>query len=114
MVMVERDNPSALDGYAYRICTASNGSKKCTGYDDLTVERPELLSVDLNGRLAKVDVYGGSVTRFRSDPIGMSNPNYASAVPIALSFHVGEAPPAKDLRLFVDSKPVDAAHARCG
>jgi hypothetical protein len=112
-VLVERDSPSALDGYVYRVCTAT-GSRKCGGFDDLTVERPELLIIALNGRLATVDVYGGSVTRFRSDPIGMSDPNYARAVPIALSFHVGETPPANGLRLSVDGKAVDATNARCG
>lgn len=113
MVMVERDNPSALDGYVYRVCTAPRGAGKCTGHDDLTVERPNFLKVDLKGRLVLVEAYGGSVTRFRSDPIGMSNADYARAIPIAFSFHLRDVPPGSGLMLLADGQAVDAESALC-
>lgn len=112
-VVIERDNPSALDGYTYRVCTAPNGTANCTGYNDLTVERPDLLSVDLSGRLARVASYGGSVSSLKSDSFGMSDPEYKRSVPIAFDFHPTLKPSPIGILLLAEGKSVDVAQTRC-
>ena len=112
-VRIERDNPSALDGYTYRVCTTPHGTAKCTGYNELTIERPDLLSVDLSGRLARVASYGGSVSSFKSDPLGMNDPEYKRSIPIALLYHPTEVLSRNGVQLLADGKPVNVTLSRC-
>lgn len=105
-VKLERDNPSALDGYTYRLCTAPPGSRRCTSYNELVVERPSLLSVELKGGIVRVEQFGGSVSNYTTDPAGMRDPSYRAAVPIEFSFHSNAPPGRRSVSLIVDGKPV--------
>ena len=104
--MLERDNPSALDGYTYRLCTAPPGSRRCTSYNELVVERPSLLSVELKDGIVRVEQFGGSVSDYTTDPAGMRDPAYQVAVPIEFAFHSDAPPDRRGVILMVDGKPI--------
>jgi hypothetical protein len=105
-VKLKRDSPSALDGYIYRLCTAPPGSRRCTSYNELVVERPSLLSVELKDGIVRVEQFGGSVSGYTTDPAGMRDPAFRMAVPIEFAFHSDALPARRGVILIVDGKPV--------
>lgn len=86
LVIVSGNNPSALDGYDYQICTARMDSPKCGKYNKITVERPAGITVSLTGEIAHIDQAGGSVFDYSTDPAGMRDASYNRSVPLELRF----------------------------
>jgi hypothetical protein len=105
-VKVERNNPSALDGYTYRLCTASAGSRDCDKYDELVLERPTYLSIALSGGVLRVEQFGGSVDKYATDPAGMRNPAYQQSVPIEFSYHVNSLQGRQGVAMTIDGAAV--------
>lgn len=85
-VLLFGNEPGALDGYDYRICTTDRTRRECTKYNQLTSERPTSLKVSLNGRFARVEQAGGSVFDYSTDPTGMRDSNFEHSIPLELSF----------------------------
>lgn len=83
-------NPSALDGYEYVVCPLTNN--ECDGFNRLDSERPSTLQIEVVGKSIHVSQFGGSVTRFNSDPIGMRNPNYEKSATLYMNFEDGTKP----------------------
>lgn len=86
LVIVSGNNPSALDGYDYEICTARTGSPQCGNFNRATVSRPASMTVSLIGGVARIDQKGGSIFDYSTDPSGMKDPNYARAIPLEITF----------------------------
>lgn len=86
LVIVSGNNPSALDGYDYEICTARTGSPQCGNFNRATVNRPVSMTVSLIGGVARIDQKGGSIFDYSTDPSGMKDPNYARAIPLEITF----------------------------
>lgn len=86
LVIVARNDPSALDGYDYQICTARMDRPKCSKYNKITAERPAAITASLSGEVAHIDQVGGSVFDYSTDPSGMRDAEYNQSVPLELRF----------------------------
>jgi hypothetical protein len=86
LVIVSGNNPSALDGNDYQICTARMDSPKCGKYNKIKAERPATVTVSLTGEIAHIDQAGGSVFDYSTDPVGMKDAHYNRSVPLELRF----------------------------
>lgn len=86
LVIVSGNNPSALDGHDYQICTAQMDSPKCGKYNKMTAERPAAITVSLTSEVAHIDQAGGSVFNYSTDPIGMGDADYNHSVPLEVRF----------------------------
>jgi len=54
LVIVSGNNPSALDGYDYEICTARTGNPRCGDINRATVNRPVSMTLSLIGGVARI------------------------------------------------------------
>lgn len=86
LVIVSRNDPTALDGYGYHICTARTANPQCGKYNRLTAERPLFLTVSLAAGKARVTQAGGSIFDYSTDPAGMRDADFEKAVPLELVF----------------------------
>jgi hypothetical protein len=86
LVIVSGNNPSALDGYDYEICTARTGSPQCGNFNRATVSRPASMTVSLIGGVARINQKGGSIFHYSTDPSGVKDPTYTRAIPLEIIF----------------------------
>ena len=81
--------PSGLDGYDYTICPLKDG-KSCDDYNQVKSLRPSQLMISIIGDDVVVRQAGGSIGIYKTDPIGMSDPNYLLAHHIYLTLNKAE------------------------
>lgn len=86
VVIVSGNNPGALDGFDYEVCTARADDPKCGKFNRATISRPTSLTVSMIGGVAHINQAGGSIFNYSTDPPGMEDPNFARAIPLEVTF----------------------------